>query len=116
MAAAAAAAGIEIALAQPAQRNVADTLRHTGTADLVVLSQRDPQETDGAPRHFIERLLVGSGTPLLFVPHADTLPLLADGAPRCGQCVLVAWSAARESARALRDALPLLTRCTSASN
>ena len=87
---------------------VADVLRHAGTADLVVLSQRDPHEADGAPRHIIERLIVGSGTPLLFVPHADTLPLQADGAPRCGLRVLVAWSPSRESARALRDAMPLL--------
>ena len=108
VAAAASAAGIEIPLASLRNEVVADTLRHTGTADLVVLSQRDAHETDGAPRHFVERLLVGSGTPLLFVPHADTLPLEHDGAPRCGQRVLVAWSPSRETVRALRDALPLL--------
>jgi len=108
VATAAAAAGIEIALASVRGETVADTLHHIGSADLVVLSQRDPSGTDGSPRHFIERLLVGSGTPLLFVPHTDTLPLEADGAPRCGQRVLVAWSPSRETVRALRDALPLL--------
>ena len=108
VAAAAAASGIEIPMHGLHGEPVADMLRHAGTADLVVLSQRHPHEPDGAPRHVIERLLVGSSTPLLFVPHADTLPLQADGAPRCGQRVLVAWSPSRESARALRDALPLL--------
>ncbi|MDO8418825.1 MAG: universal stress protein [Rubrivivax sp.] len=108
VAAAVAASGIQIPLSGLRGETVADTLRHAGTADLVVLSQRNPAQADGAPRHFIERLLVGSGTPLLFVPHADTLPLESDGAPRCGQRVLVAWSSSRESARALRDALPLL--------
>lgn len=108
VAAAAAAAGIEIPLAALYGDPMADTRHHAGTADLVVLSQRNPAQADGAPRHFIERLLVGSGTPLLFVPHADTLPLQADGAPRCGQHVLVAWSPSRETVRALRDALPLL--------
>jgi nucleotide-binding universal stress UspA family protein len=108
VAAAAAAFGIEIALHGLRGEPVADVLRHAGTADLVVLSQRDPHEADGAPRHILERLIVGSGTPLLFVPHADTLPLQADGAPPCGLRVLVAWSPSRESARALRDAMPLL--------
>ena len=108
VAAAAGAAGIEIPLTGLRGETVADTLRHAASADLLVLSQRSPGQPDGAQRHFVERLLVGSGTPLLFVPHADTLPLQADGAPRCGQRVLVTWSAARESVRALRDALPLL--------
>lgn len=108
VAAAAAASGVEIALHRVRGEPVADMLRHAGTADLVVLSQRHPEEADGTPRHVIERLLVGAGTPLLFVPHADTLPLQSDGAPRCGRRVLVAWSPSRESARALRDALPLL--------
>jgi nucleotide-binding universal stress UspA family protein len=108
VAAAAGAAGLEIALTPLHGETVSDTLRHAGTADLVVLSQRNPAQPDGAQRHFVERLLVGSGTPLLFVPHADTLPPQPDGAPRCGQRVLVAWSPSRETVRALRDALPLL--------
>ena len=108
VAAAAGAAGLEVPLIALRGETVSDTLRHAGTADLVVLSQRNPVQTDGAQRHFVERLLVGSGTPLLFVPHVDTLPLQTDGAPPCGQRVLVAWSPSRETVRALRDALPLL--------
>lgn len=108
VAAVAAAAGLDIPLQALQGEPVADLVRHAGTADLVLLSQRAARDDDGASRHFVERLLVGAGTPLLFVPHADTLPLQADGAPRCGSRVLVAWSSARESARALRDALPLL--------
>lgn len=108
VAGAASAAGLEIALTALHGETVTDTLRHAGSADLVVLSQRNPAQPDGAQRHFVERLLVGSGTPLLFVPHADTLPLQPNGAPRCGQRVLVAWSPSRETVRALRDSLPLL--------
>jgi len=108
VAAAAGATGLEVPLTALRGETVSDTLRHAGTTDLVVLSQRNPAQPDGAQRHFVERLLVGSGTPLLFVPHVDTLPLQTDGAPRCGQRVLVAWSPSRETVRALRDALPLL--------
>ena len=57
VAAAASSAGMEIALAAPRGETVADTLRHAGTADLVVLSQRNPGQADGSPRHFIERAL-----------------------------------------------------------
>jgi hypothetical protein len=57
---------------------------------------------------FAGSVLVGAGTPLLFVPAVDALPADADGAPRCGHRVLVAWSPTRESTRALRDAMPLL--------
>ncbi|HSQ71941.1 MAG TPA: universal stress protein [Rubrivivax sp.] len=110
VAAAAAAAGMAIPLVALRGETVSDTLRHAASADLLVLSQRSPGLADGAQRHYVERLLVGTGTPLLFVPHADTLPLHEDGAPRCGRRVLVAWSASRESVRALRDALPLLAR------
>jgi len=110
VAATAATAGLPIPLVALRGETVSDTLRHAASADLVVLSQRNPGVADGAQRHYVERLLVGTATPLLFVPHVDTLPLHADGAPRCAQRVLVAWSASRESVRALRDAMPLLTR------
>jgi nucleotide-binding universal stress UspA family protein len=74
-------------------------------ADLLVLGQHDPSQPDGVGPALAERLLVGAGSPLLFVPY------IGWGAGRttgCGQRVLVAWSGTRESARALRDALPLL--------
>jgi hypothetical protein len=55
---------------------------------------------------------------VLFVPYivrteaevagGDTA--IAAPEPRCGRRVLLAWSGKRESARALRDALPLLQR------
>ncbi len=52
---------------------------------------------------FASKLLVTAGCPLLFVPAAGSVD--ADV-----KRVLVAWSGTRESARALRDALPLLKR------
>jgi nucleotide-binding universal stress UspA family protein len=82
-----------------------DALAAARCSDLVVLGQ--PISGDGAPTRLAPGLLVRSGVPLLFVPDVP-LPRDADGGPRCGQRVLVAWSPTRETTRAVHDALPLL--------
>ncbi len=73
--------------------------------DLAVVGQPVADDPDGPPRRFVSQLVVASGCPLLIVPEAGPVD-------RCGSRVLVAWSATRESARALRDALPMLQRAT----
>ena len=72
-------------------------------ADLVVMGQPAEDDPDGPSRRFASQLLVGGGCPVLFVPGPEL-------GSSCGARVLVAWSATRESARALRDALPLMQR------
>lgn len=72
-------------------------------ADLVVMGQPDPEDHEGPSRRFASQVLVSAGCPVLFIP--DTTPT-----DPCGTRILVAWSASRESARAVRDALPLLRR------
>lgn len=74
-------------------------------SDLLVVSQRDPDSADGGlePGR-AGQLLTRSACPVLCVPHIGPPP----GAP--AQSILLAWSGTRESARALRDALPLLQR------
>lgn len=72
-------------------------------SDLVVLGQRDPEDalTWGVPTDFIPDVVAYSGRPTLVVPrvgHFDTV----------GRRVLVAWKPAREAARALATALPML--------
>ena len=72
-------------------------------SDVVVLGQRDPDDalTWGVPTDFIPDVVAYSGRPTLVVPrvgHFDTV----------GRRVLVAWKPAREAARALATALPLL--------
>ncbi len=104
--AAAAAHGLTVPLLPAADDPVAAVLAAARHCDLVVLAQHTPG--DGQVAGFAGSVLVGAGTPLLFVPAVDALPADADGAPRCGQRVLVAWSPTRESTRALRDAMPLL--------
>ena len=108
VAAAAARSGLAIPL-QPAEADpVAATAALAHCSDLVVLAQRPLDGDDGTDAGFPGRLLVRAGAPLLFVPAVDTLEPEPDGAPPCGRRVLVAWAPKRESARALRDALPLL--------
>jgi nucleotide-binding universal stress UspA family protein len=79
-------------------------LRRARCTDLLVLGQHDPQHPEGHAAGLNHRLLVSAGCPLLFVPYAMAREPAGPGR------VLVAWSGTRESARALRDALPLLRR------
>ncbi|SDD82721.1 Nucleotide-binding universal stress protein, UspA family [Cupriavidus sp. YR651] len=73
-------------------------------ADLVVIGQEDPEDEHAySRRHFVESTLARCGRPILVVPHAGWFPTV-------GRRALVAWNGSHQSARALRDALPLLQR------
>jgi nucleotide-binding universal stress UspA family protein len=83
------------------------------TADLLITSQRDPGRDGGLSTGQSARLLVGSASPVLTVPYVG---VPAEGAVT-GEAgplrrALVAWADTRESARAVRDALPLLARAS----
>ena len=71
-------------------------------ADLAILSQ--PEGTsDGAAfgRQLLANAILGNGAPVLVLPYArSTFDI--------GRDVVVAWDGGRESARAMRDALPIL--------
>lgn len=71
------------------------------TSDLTVMASPSSAGDSGHDSGPASRCVLDSGCPLLFVPP----PALKSA---CGTRVLVAWSETRESARALRDALPLL--------
>lgn len=81
------------------------------TADLLILSQQPPAGGGGLSAGQAARLVMRAAAPVLYVPH---IGWGRDGARGASQPVLqralVAWSDKRESARALRDALPLLAR------
>ena len=98
--------GLAIPFAAAEADPVGAALEAARHSDLVLLAQHTPG--DGQVPGFAASVLVGAGTPLLFVPAVDVLPVEAGGAPRCGHRVLVAWAPTRETVRALRDALPLL--------
>nr|WP_315594669.1 universal stress protein [uncultured Cupriavidus sp.] len=78
-------------------------------ADLIVLSQPDQVvgRADAAMR-FVEAAIVDTGPPVLIIPPGPTLN--SNRWPYA--LAVVAWSGSRESARALRDALPVLKRAS----
>lgn len=76
-----------------------DIVDHALTSDLVVTSQGSNEFTPWLQRDLLRR----SGTPLLLVPAES------DGHPAFSQ-IAVAWNGTPQTARAIRDAMPLLKR------
>lgn len=75
-------------------------------SDLVVLGQPIAEDASALDAALFEGALMESGRPCLMLPRwTDPRPL--------GRRVLVAWTGAREAARAAHDALPLLARAES---
>ena len=72
---------------------------YAACADLLVLSQEAP----GDALNIADELALRSAAPVLFIPYAGSHETI-------GRKALVAWNGAREAARAMRDALPLLAR------
>lgn len=70
--------------------------------DLAVLPQAQPGGDDNET-FLIEAALFDSGRPILVVPYIQTAPFKLDR-------VVVAWDGSRGAARAVGDALPLLSR------
>lgn len=93
--------GRRIDLVDPTAIPQVDVIQRCRYADLVVVSQRDPNEHPRPRTSVSTRLLLMAGRPLLFRPYASEIQ-------ECGRRILVAWSDTRESARALHDALPWL--------
>lgn len=77
------------------------------TADLLIMPGPPENTREGvfAPA---DTVALSAGGPVIAVPDTST-------ATRVGRNVLIAWNGSRESARALRDALPLLTRAEQVS-
>lgn len=75
---------------------------HARYADVTILGQLDPDRAETElirPRP--EHVAIASGRPVLIVPYAGHFE-------NVGRRVLIAWSATREAARAVADAMPLL--------
>ena len=97
------ASGMSIEFESPRGDPVESISERSWVADLAVMGQPFDEDMDGPSRRIASKVLVAAGCPVLFVPGAGFVE-------SCGTRVLVAWSATRESARALRDALPMLQR------
>ena len=79
----------------------ADPALHARYADLTILGQFDPDKPDTIrPRP--EQVTLVSGRPILVVPNVGNFADL-------GRRVVIGWNASREAARAVNDAMPLLT-------
>lgn len=73
---------------------------HAAYADLVVVGGCG--ENDGGEAGVNDRIILGSGRPVLLLP--------SDVAGVCLKKIVVGWDGSREAARVLSDALPLLQR------
>jgi hypothetical protein len=71
--------------------------------DLLVVSQPAGADRDKQPAVIssLERLLLGSGRPVLVIPGHGSFPHI-------GERVMIAWKAGPKASRALHDAMPLL--------
>jgi nucleotide-binding universal stress UspA family protein len=72
------------------------------TADLTVAAQSAAEGLDVLAPHPLDHVILSAGGPVLMLPRA------AGWGERIGRRVVVAWNGSRESARALKDALPFL--------
>jgi len=72
-------------------------------ADLCVLGHEGHSNTAAADRGFCAKVVVGVGTPLLFIPNLTELST-------AGHRIVIAWDGSRSAARAVNDALSLIER------
>ena len=73
------------------------------TSDIAILGQYDwSKNYSGIPSDLAENVIIHSGRPALVIPFAGEFP-------HVGSRPLVAWNGGRESARALNDAIPMMT-------
>ena len=94
-------AGVELQTAVIEGAYIPVLREHTKYADLLILGQDNPEDPDNTSYGLADELLFEGACPCLVVPHS--------GKPATpGKRVLLAWNASRESARALREAMPLL--------
>lgn len=81
-----------------------DLLQLVHASSLVITGQTVGDCYDGnLPDDLTERLVLGSGRPVVTIPHAGQFPF-------CARRVLVAWNDGRDSTRAVHDAMPLLQK------
>lgn len=87
----------------------ASLLHHAHCSDLVLLTQPDPDAPDRAmAQEMVDQVVLRSARPVLLLPYVDAIVQVDRlGA---GSHVMVAWDDSPEAARAVSDALPLLTK------
>lgn len=87
-----------------AEGNLINTLNeHARYCDLVVLGQSNPSDLDDMSTEVADHVVLEAGAPCLVVPYIGAKNSLPNN-------VLLAWNGSMESARAAKDALPLMQR------
>ncbi len=81
---------------------------HAGYHDVAIIGQHDSQNPASLPTWSVSQILLGTGRPVLVIPY------IGSSQPPGGR-ILIAWSASREAARAVNDALPFLVRAYAVS-
>lgn len=77
---------------------------HAFSKDLVIVGQTDKSKRGRAAEPDLpERVILGSGRPVLIVPYAGSFATV-------GETAMVAWKAGRECARSLNDAMPFMLK------
>lgn len=76
---------------------------HARYADLVIMGQADPEDPPAGGLHLAEEVALSSGRPVLVIPYIGASKPI-------GRRIMVAWDAGREAARAVGDAMPILTQ------
>lgn len=77
---------------------------HAYRKDLIIVGQSVQEKAIGdIPADLPERVVLGSGRPVLVVPYAGHFVTV-------GERVVVGWRAGRESSRAIHDAMPILAK------
>lgn len=74
---------------------------HAHYHDLLIVGQEDPEAASQELLEMPMRTVISAGRPVLIIPYAGSFDSI-------GKRVLLAWRGGPESARALKDALPLL--------
>lgn len=93
------ASGMAIEWRMVGSGTIASVALHARHADLMVMTQEDPDTAPGRGPSVPAGVILRAGRPVLVVPYTGTFDT-------CGDSVLFAWNAGREAARAATDALP----------
>lgn len=84
--------------------DISDTfIEQAMTNDLVLMPQIDPEDDYGLESNFVEKILMGSGRPVLLLPRNKTYENIGD-------IISIGWNLKPEAARACFDAVPLFAK------
>jgi nucleotide-binding universal stress UspA family protein len=78
-----------------------EVIENSRSSDLIIVASKPESSGDDVEDGFVERLIIGSGRPVLVVPRKGKAAVNTEN-------VMVAWDGSREATRAVFDALPLL--------